>query len=93
MWPMIFDLSGEGAPDEESLWMPEVSREMREELFGIAHMVREMEPWKEFFDQDWYGVQDPEAGRSRSSRFSGWKARCMPSSSTCRRRGSGSGMN
>jgi hypothetical protein len=59
---MILDVSGEGSSEEEALWMPEVSAEMHEELFGLAYMVREMELWKEVSDQDWYGVQDPETG-------------------------------
>ena len=42
--------------------MPELSASLNEELFGLAHMARGMEPWKELCDQDWYGVRDPETG-------------------------------
>ncbi|MDA0767287.1 MAG: plasmid pRiA4b ORF-3 family protein [Verrucomicrobia bacterium] len=42
--------------------MPEMSEDLREELFGLAYKVRQSEPWEEYCDQDWYGVRDPETG-------------------------------
>lgn len=42
--------------------MPEMSAELREELFSLAHEVRKREPWEEYCEQDMFGVRDPETG-------------------------------
>ena len=31
-------------------------------LFKLAHDIRNIEPWKDFSDSDWFGIKDPESG-------------------------------